>query len=104
VNKPVLGGGIYRWLFLFQEYDFEFIVKLGKLNVGLDHLLQILTREYAGKLDDILPDAHLFLVQMVDNHFVEIFQYLSTRVAPSDMTVAQKKQLVVQVIDYQLIT
>ena len=27
VNKPVLGGKICRWLFLFQEYDFEIIVK-----------------------------------------------------------------------------
>ena len=27
VNKPVLGGGICRWLFLFQEYDFEVIMK-----------------------------------------------------------------------------
>jgi len=26
---------------LFQEYDFEVIVKPGKLNVGLDHLSQI---------------------------------------------------------------
>jgi hypothetical protein len=32
VNKPVLGGRIYHWLLLFQEFDFEVIVKLGKLN------------------------------------------------------------------------
>jgi hypothetical protein len=42
VNKRVLGGGICRWLFLFQEYDFEFVVKRGKLNEGLDHLSHIL--------------------------------------------------------------
>jgi hypothetical protein len=35
VNKPVLGGKICRWLLLFQEYDFEVIVKPGKLNSGL---------------------------------------------------------------------
>ncbi len=29
VNKPVLGGRICRWLLLFQEYDFEIIVKQG---------------------------------------------------------------------------
>jgi hypothetical protein len=40
---------------------------------------------------------------MVDDHFAEIVQYLSTRVAPSDMTVAQKKKLVVKAVDYQLI-
>jgi len=29
VNKPVLGGRICRWLLLFQEYDFEVIMKAG---------------------------------------------------------------------------
>jgi hypothetical protein len=32
VNKPVLGGRICRWLLLFQEYDFEVVVKPEKLN------------------------------------------------------------------------
>ena len=35
VNKPVLEGKICRWLLLFQEYDFEIIVKQGRLNAGL---------------------------------------------------------------------
>jgi hypothetical protein len=34
VNKLVLGGRICRWLLLFQEFDFEVLVKLDKLNVG----------------------------------------------------------------------
>ena len=41
VNKPVLGGGICRWILLFQGYKFEIIVKLGKLNVGPDHFSRI---------------------------------------------------------------
>ena len=41
VNKPVLGGRIYRWLLLFQEFDFEIVVKQGWLNVGPDHLSRI---------------------------------------------------------------
>jgi hypothetical protein len=40
---------------------------------------------------------------MVDDYFAEIVQFFSTRMAPSDMTVAQKKQLVVKAVDYQLI-
>jgi hypothetical protein len=88
---------------LFQEYDFEVIVKPGKLNAGPDHLSCILSGEDAGNLDDSLPDAHLFAVQMVDDYFTDIVQFLSTGMAPSDMTVAQKKQLVVKETDYQLI-
>jgi len=38
VNKLVLGGHICRWLLLFQEYDFEVMVKPRCLNVAPDHL------------------------------------------------------------------
>lgn len=41
LNKPVLGGRIYRWLILFQEYDFEVIVKLGKEKVEPNNLSRI---------------------------------------------------------------
>jgi hypothetical protein len=45
VKKPVLGGRICRWLLLFQEFDFEVIVKLGKLNAGPDHLSRVTNKE-----------------------------------------------------------
>lgn len=38
VNKPVLEGRIYIWLLPFQEFNFEVVIKLGRLNVGPDHL------------------------------------------------------------------
>jgi hypothetical protein len=45
VNKPVLGGRICRWLLLFKEFDFEVIVKPGKLNAGPDHLSRVTNGE-----------------------------------------------------------
>ena len=62
VNKPILGGRICRWLILFQEYDFEIIVKPGRLNLGLDHLSRLESREEPTNLDDSLPDAQLFSI------------------------------------------
>ena len=41
VNKPVVGVNIFRWLLIFQEFDFEIIVKPGWLNARLDHLSRI---------------------------------------------------------------
>jgi hypothetical protein len=38
INKLVLEGRICKWILLFQEFDFEVIVKPGKLNAGPDHL------------------------------------------------------------------
>src|SRR5277367_3903472 len=72
VNKPVLGGRISRWLILFQEYDFEIIVKPGRLNLGPDHLSRLESGEEPTNLDEGLPDAQLFVIQMVDEYFQDI--------------------------------
>ena len=57
VSKLVLGGKIYRWLLLFQEYDFEIIVKLGRLNARPNHLSRLESAEEPTSLEDRLPDA-----------------------------------------------
>jgi hypothetical protein len=67
------------------------IVKLGKLNSGPDHLSCILTGEDARNLDENIPNAHLFIVQMVNDYFIDIVQFLIIGVAPPDFTTAQKK-------------
>jgi hypothetical protein len=45
LNKPVLGERICRWLLLFQEFDFEVVVKPGILNAGPYHLSRITNGE-----------------------------------------------------------
>jgi hypothetical protein len=75
----MLGGRILRWLLLFQEYDFEVVVKRGKLNAGPDHLSHILSREEERNLDEILSNVKLFSFKMVDDYFTNIVSFLSTR-------------------------
>jgi ABC-type antimicrobial peptide transport system ATPase subunit len=48
-------------------------------------------------------NAQLVAVKMVDDYFTDIVQFLSTRMALSNMTMAQKKQLVVKATNYQSI-
>jgi hypothetical protein len=57
VNKPVFGGRICRWILLFQEYDFEIIVKPRRMNKGLDHLSRVEHGEESTSLEDALLDA-----------------------------------------------
>ena len=57
VNKPVLGGIICRWLLLFQEYDFEIIVKPRRMNKGHDHLSRLERGEEPISLEDEILDA-----------------------------------------------
>ena len=62
VNKPMLGGKICRWLLLFQEYEFEVIIKPGRLNAGPDHLSRLESGEEPTSLEECLPDAQLFSI------------------------------------------
>ena len=84
VNKPVLGGSIYRWLLLFQEFNFEIIVKPGKLNAGSNHLSRIKTGEEPTNIDDVFPDAQLFRVEIADDHYAPIIQFLATGISQED--------------------
>ena len=91
VNKLVLGGRICRWLLLFQEYDFEIIVKPGKLNAGPDHLSRIDSGEEPSNLEDNFPDAQLFSIQIADEYYEDIIHFLTTGWAPVEFTKQQKK-------------
>ena len=66
VNKPMLGGKICRWLQLFQEYDFEVIVKPGSPNVAPDQLSRIESGEEPNSLEDNFPYAQLFATTVYD--------------------------------------
>ena len=91
VNKPVLGGKICRWLLLFQEFEFEVIVKPRWLNVGPDHLSWIESGEEPTNLEDNLPDPQLFVIDVVDKEFDAIIHLLNTGYAPEDYSTWQKK-------------
>ena len=47
-------------LLLFQEFDFEIVVKPGRLKDGPNHLSRIENGEEPTNIDDGLPDAQLF--------------------------------------------
>ena len=72
VNKHVLGGVICHWILLFQEFDFEIIVKSGRLNVVPDHLSRIEIGEEPTNIADRFLDAQLFRIDMVDGYYDQI--------------------------------
>ena len=76
VNEPLHHGRICRWLLLFQEFEFEVVVRPGELNVGPDHLSRIDTGEELTGVEDDLSDAHLFQIKVVPAELEEIAQFL----------------------------
>ena len=84
----MLGGNIFWWLLLFQEFDFEVIVKPGQLNFGLDHLSRIESGEELTILEDNFPDAQLFAITVVDKKVESTIHLLSTGYTPEGFTTA----------------
>lgn len=69
---------------MFQEYEFEFVVKPGRLNARLDHLSRLETGEEPTNIEDNILDAHLFAIRIVDDPFTNIIQFLTIGMAPSE--------------------
>eukprot|EP00253_Pinus_taeda_P002892 PITA_02892 len=93
VNKPMLVERICRWLLLFQEYDFEVVVKLGRLNTRPDHLSQIETGEEHTNLEEGLPDTQPFVVCVMDGNFKDTIHFLTIGTALEGYFVQQNKEL-----------
>jgi hypothetical protein len=73
------------------------------LNARLDHLSKITNGEELSKLEDNFPNAQLFSIEIDDECFADIIEFLSTGFVPREFTIVQKKNLVVIFVDYQLI-
>ena len=103
VNKPLHHGRICRWIILFKEFEFEVIVKPGKLNVGPDHLSRIDTGEEPIGVEDDLLDTHLFRIEFVLIELEEIAQFLENGQAPEGMSTKKKQILTMKDAPYSLI-
>eukprot|EP00253_Pinus_taeda_P003898 PITA_03898 len=92
------------WILLFQEYDFEDVVKPRQLNAGPDHLSRVETWEEPTNLEEGLPDVQLLVVCVTDVHFEDIIHFLTTRIVLEGYYVQQKKELVVHTADFSVIS
>ena len=65
VNKPWNIGRIVRCFLILLEFDFIVLVKQEKTHLRVDHLSQMMHGEKPLGIDDDLPDAYLFYLEMV---------------------------------------
>ena len=61
-------------------------MKPGHLKAGPDHLSRIETSEEPTNIEDGLLDAQLFKVDMVDDYYDQIVQFLAMGTTPKDLT------------------
>ena len=65
VNKPCATGRIVRWFIILLEFDFTVAVKKGSTHQRVDHLSRIMIGEEPTRVNDELPDASLFKIELV---------------------------------------
>ncbi|MCO5586798.1 hypothetical protein L7F22_040740 [Adiantum nelumboides] len=65
VNKPCSTGRIVRWFIILLEFDFTVVVKKETTHQRADHLSRLMHGEAPIGIDDDLPDAYLFNIDMV---------------------------------------
>jgi hypothetical protein len=68
----VLRGRICIWILLLHRYDFDIVVKPGRMNKAHDLLPRLEYGEEPTSLEDTLPDAQLLAIRKINDHFVEI--------------------------------
>lgn len=95
INKPDLSGRLARWVLLLQEFNFIIVVRLGKSHANVDHLskLEPYNITQLEPLNDELPDANLFEVDIIQSEYGDILKYLTTNKVPSDYNSNQVKSL-----------
>ena len=77
VNKPCNTGRIVRWFIILLEFDFTVVVKKGKTHQRADHLSWLTNGEEPVGVEDDLPDAYLFNIDMVSRWSEELIPLLT---------------------------
>ena len=90
-------------MLLFQEFEFEVVVRPSKANVGPNNLSRIDTGEEPNGIEYNLIDAHLFRFKVVSSDLVEIAQFLEEVQAPEGVSDKEKKILAMKVAPYTIV-
>ena len=77
VNKPCATGRIVRWFVILLEFDFTIAVKPGRSHQRADHLSRITNGEAPTGVDDDLPDATLFQIDIAPRWAEPVLEVLS---------------------------
>ncbi|MCO5604555.1 hypothetical protein L7F22_058722 [Adiantum nelumboides] len=103
VNKPCNTGRIVRWFIILQEFDFIVVVKKGTTHQRADHLSRIVSRERPKGVEDDLPDAYLFSIEMIPRWSKSIVSLMTIAQMDSRIPLSLTPGLIGQSAMYQLL-
>ena len=87
---------MWRWLLLFQEFNFDIILRAGRHHVMADHMSRIESGEQPSGINYDFPDAPLFSVDADPSWYGDILFLLSSGQYPSNINLHQKRRLLIK--------
>ena len=78
-------------MLLLQEFNFDVDVRPGKKHVNVDFLSRLSKKVNPTSIDDSLPDAHLFNVDVIPVEYVDVLLYLKNNTFPLEYIDKQKQ-------------
>ena len=94
MNKSITNGRITRWLLLMQEFNITVQERPGKDNQVANFLSRLHSLGDPNPISDNFPDEHLFSINVKTPWFIDIANYLSSRILPSHYTNKQKRRII----------
>jgi hypothetical protein len=82
VNEPNLSGRLARWILLLEEFDYTVEYKPGRMHKQDDHLSRLSKDLGSLPLEDDIPYASLFAIDVVLTWYNHIVEFLSTQQLP----------------------
>ncbi|RXY75167.1 hypothetical protein DD581_32885 [Klebsiella pneumoniae] len=102
-NKPCSTGRIMRWFIILLEFDFTMVVKKGTTHQRADHLSRIISGESSKGVEDDLPDAYLFTMEMIPRWLKNIVSLMTIAQVDSQIPLPIPIRLIEQSAMYQLL-
>ena len=88
-----VSGRIARRVLLLHEFQYTIVVCPGMHHANADHLSRLTEELGDVHIHDDLPDAQLFVVEVVTGEYADILNYLSLQTFPAHFTTKQQRQL-----------
>lgn len=104
VNKPCSTGRIVRWFLILLEFDFTVVVKKGSTHICADHLSRMIHGEFLIGVEDDLPDAYLFNIEMVPKWSEQWVPLVSIGFSAIPRSIDNTKAMLSAAKDYKLVS
>jgi hypothetical protein len=104
VNKPDLSGRLTCWIFLLEEFDYIVEYKPGRMHKQAYHLLRLSKDLCSLPLEDDLPYASLFAINVVPTWYNHIAEFLNTQQMPLVLSKNEHRKIRVNSRHFTLIS